>query len=621
MNDHQKPLFQPIPIDDKVVTRKSLPSRTELITFFQSYATARVHSIKRGIGRPSQVVGQPQIQANSKEYCEIQPQKSSFNFGLFLKVFILQIMMFIFGPAILLLNFCFKRAIIHNIISLTYFNDGGLIFFVLMPVLNWYVILRYQENRMQFLAVLQSMIFVFLVHSFHVAQVNKEIAKRFSTIRFQIKDLHQCRFFPIIDDEDSLDNENSRIFRETTLRLNMDISLLRYKFLQQVKIPRSAEDEKDRLEASEVANYEMTEHNIFYKAQTSEADFLKEYAKVERDLFRLKYLAGNSRFDQDEYYNKVYSNSFLEEKGLGSTGVACFLLLLFTYPISSLVYDATETNAKWWGLAGWNFLCLVPMVCLGFTFIEGINKLVVTENLLRKLSKKIAIERQTPQYIDKPIVTYDIFDYMTLKSWIALRKIIMNAHDRKLTTVSWSLSVIIGFQAIGCIFIAFIYLKIITFINFDDYISYYIIFGIQCSVYLVVLLILTLKSANLNGLFSTHRTLLRANKEVVVSLFRLYPSLVGKDPLVPATYIYAESFRRLYSEFGEDYSKEEMDDKLEILVETYDSMIEELEHDEEYDPFTLLGIAITPNVVKGQITALVSLGIAFVPNLISMLQN
>ena len=210
---------------------------------------------------------------------------------------------------------------------------------------------------------------------------------------------------------------------------------------------------------------------------------------------------------------------------------------------------------------------------------------------------------------------------MTLKTWINLRKIIINTYNRELSTVTWSISVIMAFQAIGVICIIFTKLGIIRFIKFEDYIPYYIAFGIECSVYLIVLLIFTLKSAALNGYFVSHRTLLRANREVVVMLFRLYPSLVGENPMLPSTYIYTEGFDRLKREFGEQYSQEDMKTRLDVLTDTFDSMIDELDHEENFNPFKLLGFAVTSNVVKGQITALVSLGIAFVPNLISMLQE
>ena len=626
MNDQEQPLFQPLPNEDAdIVPKKTLPSRNELIHFFQNYTPSRAHSLKKSTKHSASANEDPHPTAkDSGKYCEVQPHVYRFNFVLFLKVFLIQVLLYFFGPVIMVLNLCCKRPLIHNVICLSPTRFGKWAFYFLMPILNWYVIWRQQEDRMQILSVLQSMIFVFLAMSFHAAQINDEIAKRLTTTCFEKEDLSRYRFFSTIQvDNNEEFRVQKRIIREVSSRLNIDLSLLRYKYLQHINAYKDVKAVDDHLAlANNMSEYETTQFNIFRTAEIADSDFLTEYNKFEEDMSKLKYLTVKTRVDdQPAYFHPRYFAFFIDEEGLSDVAFLPITLFFLFYPLVALVYDAIMTSARWWGLTGWYFVSLIPVLCIGIILFDGLEKLFITGNLMKKLSEKLTVERPKSQLDEKLTESFDIFDYMTLKSWISLRKIAINAYNRELSTVTWSISVIMTFQAIGAIFIVFTKLGIFHFIKFEDYIPYYIAFGIECSVYLIVLLVFTLKSAALNGYFSKHRTLLRANKEVVTTIFRLYPSLVGENPMLPSTYIHNEAFKRLYREFGNDYSQEEMNARFNMLMATFDSMIEELDYEEKYNPFKLLGFAVTPNVVKGQITALVSLGIAFVPNLISILKG
>ena len=92
MNNQEKALFEPLACEDSdIVPKKTLPSRTELIHFFQNYTT-RAHSLIKSVKHSTS--GEQETHpttTNAGKYCEVQPHVYRFNFVLFLKVFFVQL--------------------------------------------------------------------------------------------------------------------------------------------------------------------------------------------------------------------------------------------------------------------------------------------------------------------------------------------------------------------------------------------------------------------------------------------------------------------------------------------------------------------------------------------------
>ena len=621
-----EPLVQPI-IDSRQ-KNSELPEE-KFFYFYQNYHDPNIHSLASSTNKADFRSDLAlQISKDPQRSFELQSYKYSFDFGLFLRILLAQIMLLFLGPIVMILNLIFQRNVINNAIPLNQFDKYGFVAYVLVPIIILYEILSGSYGHLQFLTSFETIIFLTILQAFHVAHATGQFSDWFRSVRL---DADSIRYSPLylyymgekerkiklnesLEEEGDNSSDVTELVRQTSLALNIDFSILHYKHLQGTKIGKL-----DMIPTTELP-FEFTKHNIVTKSTAPSSSLMYEYVEAEKAFFAHKYLEGESRLDKDKSYGDTYELALNLAKNCGDMNYYSFLLFVLLYPLLPSAFDATNKSTTWYGILGWYFLCLIPIVFLGLIIFQGLSEIQTTNTLMKILSKKIALERQTAHNIDKLEPTFDIFDYATLRSWAALRKIFIHLYDRDIRTMSLSISLVISFQAIGMLVIIFLYLGVIQ-PDGHNHTHFYVVFGLESSIYLVLLLLLTLKGAELNGYFSSHRELLRANKDVVVTVGRLYPTLIGNDPVVPATYIYAEGFKRLYREFREDYSPEVMSQKIDMLANTYDSMIEDLEYEEEFRPFRLLGITANNGFITAQVIALVALVVAVIPNLVEVLKK
>ena len=140
--------------------------------------------------------------------------------------------------------------------------------------------------------------------------------------------------------------------------------------------------------ANNMSEYETTHYNVFRTTEIADSEFLTEYNKFEEDMSKLKYLIVKTRVDEPAYTHPRYFPLFIDEEGLSDAAFVPFVLFLIFYPFVALVYDAIITDARWWGLTGWYIVSLIPIVCILAILFDGLDKLLMTENLMKKREAK-----------------------------------------------------------------------------------------------------------------------------------------------------------------------------------------------------------------------------------------
>jgi len=205
--------------------------------------------------------------------------------------------------------------------------------------------------------------------------------------------------------------------------------------------------------------------------------------------------------------------------------------------------------------------------------------------------------RKITEFKDKKLYpTINIFDPVTLKTWSNFRKL-MNSYGRKYTLRS-SFNVTMIMTLYIMVFLTLI-LQTTGLLNYVIDPLLWVVLVYETIVFFVIFIVIMIRGAFINDQYRVHKNLLKKNKTIISDFHQLSHLYIGKEGIEPDNYIYKEGLRLLRAELGDDDDfQEKLVDRAEKLVTMIENIIEELEAEEENEPFTVLGIAITNGMLK-----------------------
>jgi len=170
--------------------------------------------------------------------------------------------------------------------------------------------------------------------------------------------------------------------------------------------------------------------------------------------------------------------------------------------------------------------------------------------------------------------------------------------DEKFQGIILAISLCLIIQLAGMLWSLFLKIAFDGLPNSAELVQY----GLHIVLDLLIFLIFGYFAARVNAQFQVHKDIIRANKKIAESLFKYYSDFVGEKASKPGTYVESEGVKFLKKQYGDNFSVEiekEIKKENKKILATYDSILEELAHEENENPIKILGFAITQNVVQG----------------------
>ena len=199
--------------------------------------------------------------------------------------------------------------------------------------------------------------------------------------------------------------------------------------------------------------------------------------------------------------------------------------------------------------------------------------------------------------------TLNIFDPITLKTWVNLRRVMYEYGKEYRLRNNLNISLVMAaYSFIVCIII----LQLFGIVNTYDDPLLLLVLGYESVVYFTIFIQVMIGTAFINDQYTVHKYLLTKNKSIIADFHRLSHIYAGKDAIIPDNFIYREGLRVLKEELGEDNFKEKVVERAETLIMMIDDAIGELEFEEINEPFTVMGIAINYTVLKGALIGITS---------------
>ena len=257
-----------------------------------------------------------------------------------------------------------------------------------------------------------------------------------------------------------------------------------------------------------------------------------------------------------------------------------------------------------------------------FFLINAIFEYEQVYQYLSQLSNLISPRRLNYYYSKKYLPTLDFFEPFTFKSWGILHRVLRNYGKKQKTRTDYHLIIFL---------LTAILLIICLIMTVFDYFHTYseinvAVFEYQTLYILIILLIILKKGFAINKLYSLHITLLKANKNILSDLLTLNEIYFQNDKFVPENEIYSQGVKVLKNmceklidkrifihenttlSLGEDKNILFIKKILKNLIQISNDLIEELQYTLENEPFNVLSIPATEDVMHS-IWALIASGV------------
>ena len=219
----------------------------------------------------------------------------------------------------------------------------------------------------------------------------------------------------------------------------------------------------------------------------------------------------------------------------------------------------------------------------------------------------------TEQVIDKNYPKFyppiNVFDANSLKSWMDLRKSLLDYGRKFVVRNSANITV---FFAIYIPILLFVIFELVGITNFlaNERLTL-VIFSYESCVSTLTFFIFLFLGAQLNDFFLAHRTLLKRNKDIVADL--LYYPEDFSDPRTmssPNIKIYLDALEAIARKVEDKHERKEyVRDKFTELLGIYETLIEDLVFDEANNSFKILGFTANWQFIKQIATAFISAGV------------
>jgi len=558
---------------------------------------------------PERVPLDPLNPANPKSF-EVDMYASDFQFGMFLRTFLITLLI-CSGIGILLLIFFCSTNYLANYFKLR-IHDSSFMFVCIWTALYFIILILEISNGESGewkKSVSVDQIFGMMIFSLVSASIEAYCHKKFGELLSKVRLYHESfdetrfsiyNFWRIKDwcKESSVrEKQEIDIIQTTISRFNIDMPLYYLSFFEET--PKHLIRKvigRETLPLIQRGNF------LFYNITFPDKNIFKGITNFERKIFDYKNCTQPNKYDDKKAY--AYSLA-LDLKLHHKRKPLCvlFLIGIFYTAIFSyrgyLIFSVLSLSNR---ALSKLFYYLMPYANLCFFVFQGLNIMSSKYFYMEELKELISTERRRlDDGGEKSYPALNILDFKNLEAWMRLRKIFMHLDDGRLNGI-----------VLAMIFVLIIELAILIILGLNAFLKFwdlsktyvtgqFILAGSQSILYVVVFLILMSYAAKVNAQFKSHRNILLTNKQIAASIFKRYSDFIGEDPVLPTTYIYNEGIKFLKKEYGDNLSPEteiKMEKAERRLAETYDNMLEELNREENQHPVKIAGFTITSSLVK-----------------------
>lgn len=210
--------------------------------------------------------------------------------------------------------------------------------------------------------------------------------------------------------------------------------------------------------------------------------------------------------------------------------------------------------------------------------------------------------------------TVNIFDPITLKTWSNLRRLIVEYGRKYICRNNFNVTVT---MIIYLFVLTILIVQVLGIVKTYDNPLLLIVLTYESAVFFAIFISIMVGAAFINAQFGCDKNLLKKNKMIVSDFYRLSKVYVGKNAIEPENYVYKEGLKILKKELGATNFEEKLVDRAEKLTAIIDDIIEELEFEEQNEPYTVLGIPVNYGLLKTAVFGLVSVLFALGQSLVS----
>jgi len=542
-----------------------------------------------------------------------------FNTDIFIKsLFFYFLYYFIFGPTFLVFRKLFENPILNNLLMPTIQGEAAVLHWIV-----WILPLGYLSFILDDFAVLMpsvialymNLLFVIVTQASMAAFTNTKASELFTSTMMSPEQVKVLKKVEIGDEYFEL--------RNTFNRLNINITRLYFEFMEE----RSGLDKvfKKQIDNNQdKSEYLVKDGRLFLLKMVKKENLIKEALEFEKAIFNMKSYWQKTHLDDHKMFGynlAMYVLAANKQEISSKMGQLIFLTGILQAAIIHIkefrqIVSSSEDTFLFLSL---NFLFYMSMLFIIMYLIDIL--LMAFLNMKRRKGFMFTLGNLITPGSSEKCPNLNVFDYMSLKTWMKLRKVFMNYGDRQMETIGLIMTLFVGSHAIVGVLLFLDYMRVLEI--FGETLRFYVVtFFVGGQFFTIFFIMIIAQALSVNQQFHKHKELIRRNRELVGSMYRLYPNYIAEEQaLEPENAFEAQALRLLRKEFGDCEYKEKMESQLRVLMETYDDILKDLEFEEHHYPITLIGIKIAPNLVKTLVTAIGTAGFASLAKYISSLTS
>jgi len=458
------------------------------------------------------------------------------------------------------------------------------------------------DTRLKYfgLAIFMDTIFFILFGALKQAFTNKNFIELTKLVRLRAKEVSSIS---------RVDAENAeKELRDTFTLQSIDVSSLYFNFLEDgAKFNQTMERKNLELGVNHL-NFRNQDADIIYYQKVTEKNLVRSVVAFERTIFEKKWLSQKTCLDDTKLFGYNLSLKLLDvmEKCVPAKILIYIAFPIFIEMIGSSLWILNEQKDQ----KSKNNNLLTPLMISDLlfsslmiitqqnVFLEILLNIKRRKDAMLKLGELITPGKRTS------LPNLNIFDEMSLRTWVKLRKVFMHFGERQLKVLSLIITLFLIRLAIAAIVFYISYLLDLEKETSNQTLkSCAILVIIQGHYVYLYLLALISIAITINQQYTVHRDLMMKNKEIVKEMYRLYPHYIANEhPLKPRRLFEDQALKVLKKEFPGPYDQEKMERKLKALIETYNNIASELQDEERKTPIKFFGFEITGKVFIGLAT-------------------
>jgi len=247
---------------------------------------------------------------------------------------------------------------------------------------------------------------------------------------------------------------------------------------------------------------------------------------------------------------------------------------------------------------------------------------------LSQLSNMICSKKNNKYHTRKYYPTINLFDDFSLKSWKKMHQLFRHYGEKIKLRIE-------AYLTIFSIFYIIVITFLVTSFLFNRHFISILSFQVLCyevSFMLICILMVLKKGIAINEHFSIHLVLLRNNREILFDLMKFGEIYFDKSKFIPENLIYLKGVEIVKANIEDklnyfknlkgyliknNFALKLRNEILKDLLKTTDEVIEQLKFEANSHPFSILGIALTDNVLTSILAIFGSICFALFKKVIS----